>query len=141
MTALRDRTIPIGSPTPEHPNVTELGVEDLPLSRVACWREDELYVIRSLEYDVIAADEDLGVAVRKFVSTTIEYADMLGQTEESTREDVELALMIFGRMAKIAAALAPAEQPRRRGGLIERVRGHRGQRAPHGWQLHPAALN
>lgn len=138
MSALSERSTPQAGPTADTPNIIELGYEDRPLSKVACWREDELYVLRSLEYDVIAADEDLGRAVGKFLQNTIAYAQMLGHAEDATRDDVDLALTIFGRLAEIAAALPQTERPRRRGGLLGRVRRGRGV---HGWSLHPAALN
>jgi hypothetical protein len=141
MTALRERSAPAARPTPDNPKIIDVAVEDLPLSRVACWCEDGLFVIRSLEYDVIAADEDPRTAVHKFVDTTVAYAQTLGNAEDATRDDVEMALMIMGRMAEIAARLAPAEKPRRRGGLLERARRHRGEQPSHGWQLRPAALN
>lgn len=141
MTALRDRDLPAARLTVESPVIMEFGYDDtLSLSKVALWYEDGEYVIRSLEYDVVAADEDRRAAVRKFLSNSIDYAHFISESDGATPDDVELALTIFRRITDITAHISIQNQPRRRGGLIGRMRGHRGDRAGQGWRLHrPAA--
>lgn len=139
MTALRDSSTS-AQPTSENPATIAFGTGDIVLSRVAYWHEDGQHVIRSLEYDVIAASEDLFTAIRKFALNTVEYARMLSEAEDRTPEDAELASMIFDRLGAVLAEIE-VEPPQRRGGLLTRVRHHRGQQVGHGWRLHHAALN
>lgn len=139
MSALQDKQL-FGPATPEDPVLLDLGNGDAVLSRVACWYEDGDYVIRSLEYDVIAGADDVVVAVQRFVRNSAEYARLLIESNDRTEADVELAAIIVERLTDFLDTLPNGEdQKPRRPGLLERIRGRRGQPADHGWRLRHAA--
>ena len=142
MSATRDRPIkPSKAATADTPFVVDLGWNEKVISRVAVWHEDGDWVVRSLDYDVIAADEDVSAAVITFIKRTKEYADFLLADDDASVEDKRLAVMIYDRFASVAAELGSVEPlfHGRRGGLAGRLRNRRGHRS--GWSLHPAALS
>ena len=90
MSALRDRQTDAPPATAENPHVGSVGCYGVELSKVAYWREDGDHVFRSMEYDVIAADEDFYKAVHAFVRNSIDYARFLSEAEDRTGTDVEI---------------------------------------------------
>ncbi len=89
----------IGHPTVDDPESGEIRVRGVILSAVAYWREDELHVFRSTEYDVIAADENLDTAVRIFIEKSEDYAKFLSDPDgDPTEDDIGIAVMIVRRL-------------------------------------------
>ena len=140
MSALRDRNTQTAQPTAEDPAIVDLGNGNVVLSRVALWFEDGQCIIRSLEYDVIAAGDDVEQAVGLFVHRTVDYANLLWEADDRTDVDMELVHTIHSRLSQIAAEISEIDSPGRTGGPPRRIRRYRGHRtaAPR-WHLHRVA--
>ncbi|WCB92287.1 hypothetical protein DSM104299_00977 [Baekduia alba] len=123
-------------PTEETPEHGVISIGDVTLSQVVHWMEHDLFVFRSTEFDVIAADEDLQTAIRAFVESAQDYARMVGDlgADELTQDEAETALLIYRRLNDayqgIAADLRARLAHRVRIVSILRKRGHD---APRSW--------
>ena len=86
-------------PTEEHPEFGVISMHDVVISEVAHWRDGELYVFRSTEFDIIAADEDWDRAIVMFIDSADDYATMVADLppEEITRDEAEIAVLILRR--------------------------------------------
>jgi hypothetical protein len=108
------------------------------LSKVADLRDGPLHVFRSLDYDVIAADEDKHEAIRTFVANSEDYAGFLSDANgDATREDLQLASVILQRL--LGGYEAAADRRARRLKIMRMLR-RRGHDAARGWHHQPAAL-
>jgi hypothetical protein len=109
---------------------------DYVLSDAFGWREGNVFVLRSSEFDIMAEDEDFQRAVEVFIAHVIDYAVMLYELVESgdaTEEEAEAFRVLSGRLTPLAEATAqPSTQkrrPRRRRGSGSGHWRHRGTQA------------
>lgn len=75
---------------------------DFPLAETRAWREGDVYVLKSVEFDVLAEDEDFNEAVDIFISRLLDYASMLRElvdaktaTDDEVDEFAALAVRFF----------------------------------------------
>jgi hypothetical protein len=132
MNAVRDKKTTDAWPTPEHPHIGSVGLgsDDLALSKVAYWRDGGTHVFRSVEYDVISADEDFHEAVVAFVRDSVDYAKFLSEDDDPTPADLAIANMIFARVVRLREELDRRRE--REWAILRRLR-HRGHGGTRGW--------
>lgn len=102
---------------------------DYQLSDALAWREGDLYVLRSTEFDVMAEDEDFDAAVDTFIARLTDYAIMLYElveTGDATTDEHELFHTLAGRLLPIGRDMDASERRRR-----PRARRRRGSRSGH----------
>lgn len=123
-------------PTEDRPEFGVISVHDVPISQVAHWRDGDLYVFRSTEFDVIAADEDLQKAIVVFVDNASDYADMVSEltASELTQHEAEVAMLILRRLSEAYKQGAEMFRARARhhSRVVRLLRG-RGHDAPRTW--------
>ena len=137
MSALTDHPAhAVHPPTADAPEYGTIGLRKTPISKVAYWRDGDLHVFQSTEYDVIAADENIDAAARIFVEKSEDYADFLADPDgDPAIEDLRLALLIYSRLVDGYHQPAPLAQLR----IVRRLRG-RGHNAARGWYHRSSVL-
>jgi hypothetical protein len=99
---------------------------DFHLSDALAWREGDVYVLKSMEYDVLAEDEDFDAALDTFISRLFDYTSMLQElvdaktaTEDEANEFAALSMRFFPLAQAIyeeeSAKRARRPRSRRRG--------------------------
>lgn len=136
MSTAEHQSAPGRAPSEETPEFGVISIADVVISQVAHWMDGDLFVFRSTEFDVIAADEKRDLAIKIFIDNAQDYADMVGDLapEDLTQDEAETALLILRRMtagyernaSELRARLA------RRVRVVSRLRG-RGHDAPRQW--------
>jgi hypothetical protein len=89
---------------------------DYVLSDALGWREGDVFVLRSSEFDIMAEDEDFESALTVFIARLADYTIMLYELVEAgdaTEEEAETFRVLSGRLAPLAQA-AQQETKRRR---------------------------
>jgi hypothetical protein len=87
---------------------------DRRLSQARAWHEDGVYTLRSTEFDVIAEDEDFGVAIDVFVAWLIDYAALLAERVDSGKATEDEAHTFAVLSARLFPLLREAEREQRR---------------------------
>jgi hypothetical protein len=93
---------------------------DYRLSDAFGWREGDVFVLRSSEFDIMAEDEDFESALAVFIARLADYAIMLYELVEAgdaTEEEAETFRLLSGRLAPLAQAAqqdTERRRPRRR---------------------------
>lgn len=107
-------------PTEHEPSVGYAGLvvggEDVVLSDGCWWRDsDGSYVIRSSQFDVIAGGSTFEAALGAFVRNVLDYWAYLAELDDPAENEAEMFRLLSPRLARVAQALARAdERPRRR---------------------------
>lgn len=107
---------------------------DVVLSEVAYWRDGRTHVFRSLEFDVLAADDDLHRAVTVFVENAEDLANLIAALprEELTPDEAETAIAILTRLRDALREGQRRAEHRQTRGLVRALRG-RGNDAARPW--------
>lgn len=90
---------------------------DYVLSDAFGWREGDVFVLRSGEFDIMAEDEDFESALAVFIRRVFEYATMLYELVEAgdaTEEEAETFRVLSGRIAPLAQAAQQEQDAKRR---------------------------
>ena len=101
--------------TAEHGGVFATGPRgDQMLSHADAWREDDVYVIRSSEFDVIAEHEDFQQAIDDFVVWLMDRAALLAELVSAgeATEDEQRAFAVLS--ARVFPLLRAADEQERR---------------------------
>jgi hypothetical protein len=80
---------------------------DYVLSDALCWREGDMFVLRSSEFDIMAEDEDFETALTVFIARLADYTVMLYELVEAgdtTEEEAETFRVLSGRLAPLVQA-------------------------------------
>jgi len=107
--------------------VTLVDGQELPLSRAELWHDGESFVVRSLEFDLLAEGQDLDDAIRAFGSAIYRYADDLrARVDEGAASENEREMLrrLSDRLFRIYLAERRGRPRRRR--WLPRRRHHRG---------------
>lgn len=102
---------------------------DYVLSDALGWREGDLFILRSSEFDILAEDEDFESALAVFIARLVDYAIMLYELVEArdaTEEETETFRVLSGRLAPLAQEDVRRRQPKRRRGSGSGHWRHRG---------------
>jgi hypothetical protein len=103
-----DRQLPTET-SPEHGVVVAL---DKPISLAEHWIEDDVHVIRSLEFDVIAGNEDFQLAVDQFAEKAEDLWGYLSKQESISDNENETFLLLADRFLEIYKELERREMKR-----------------------------
>jgi hypothetical protein len=106
------RQIP-GSPTEEAPEYGCVVAFDTIVSFAEHWEEDGVHVIRSLDFDVVAGDEDFHKAIDQFVEKAEDLWSYLSGLETISENENETFLTLAPRFLKIYKELERREANRR----------------------------
>jgi hypothetical protein len=90
---------------------------DYLLSETIGWREGDVFVLRSSEFDIMAEDEDFESALTVLIARLIDFATMLYELVESgdaTEDEAEAFRLLSGRLAPLAQATQQQDTTRRR---------------------------
>jgi hypothetical protein len=110
---------------------------DYNLSDALGWREGDLFVLRSTEFDVMAEAEDFEETLDVFIGRLADYSTVLYELVErgeATEDEVEAFRKLSGRFVPLVQAVQPETKKRRRPRSRRRGSGtghwrHRGTRA------------
>jgi hypothetical protein len=108
---------------------------DYVLSDAFGWREGDVFVLRSSEFDIMAEDEDFESALAVFIARLADYTIMLYELVEAgdaTEEETETFRVLSGRLAPLAQAAqqdTKRRRPQRRRGSGSGHWRHRGTQA------------
>lgn len=105
---------------------------DYILSDAVAWREGATYVVRSIEFDVLAEDEDFEKALDVFICRLIDYTSLLHEQVEAKHATPEESSM-FTELAERFFPLLQAMPPGREGRRLRWPPRRRGSRSGH-WQ-------
>jgi hypothetical protein len=89
---------------------------DYVLSDALGWREGDVFVLRSSEFDIMAEDEDFESAVTVLIARLADYTIMLYELVEAgdaTDEEAEAFRVLSGRLAPLAQAAQQGTKRRR----------------------------
>jgi hypothetical protein len=110
---------------------------DYILSDAVAWREGDVFVLRSSDFDIMAEDEEFETALAIFIGRLVDHAIMLYELVEegdATDEEAETFRVLSGRLAPLAQTEQQQDTkgrrrlPRRRGSGSGHWR-HRGTQA------------
>ncbi len=94
---------------------------DFHLANALGWREGDVYVLKSTEFDVLAEDEDFDAALDVFVARLVEYGSMLHElvdaetaTEDEAREFATLSARLFPMLQTMREKERAKRRPRGR---------------------------
>jgi hypothetical protein len=108
---------------------------DYVLSDALCWREGDVFVLRSSEFDVMAEDEDFESVLAVFIKRLADYTILLYELVEAgdaTEDEAETFRVLSGRLAPLAQAAqqdTKRRRPQRRRGSGSGHWRHRGTQA------------
>jgi len=108
---------------------------DYVLSDALGWREGDIFVLRSSEFDIMAEDEDFESALTVFIARLADYTIMLYELVEAgdaTEDEAETFRVLSGRLAPLAQAAqqdTTRRRPQRRRGSGSGHWRHRGTQA------------
>jgi hypothetical protein len=89
---------------------------DYVLSDALGWREDDTYVLRSTEFDVMAEDEDFGTALDTFIARLADYSVLLYElveAKDATEEEEQAFRTLSGRFLPLVQAVQGSGEKRR----------------------------
>lgn len=90
---------------------------DYVLSDAVAWRDGNTFVVRSSEFDVMAEDEDFGVALDLFIGRLADYSILLYElveAKDATDEEEEAFRTLSGRFVPLVRAAEGDGKKRRR---------------------------
>lgn len=96
-------------------------LEDVVLSDAEHSVEDDLHVIRSIEFDCFAEAEDFGTAAHQFIENVVDLSDYLHELVESgqaTADEYETFLMLSQRFREAIRAHEQRREDERQQRLI-----------------------
>jgi hypothetical protein len=131
------------NPTEAAPNYGGVRVYGLPVGAAEHWMEDDVHVIRGLEFDVIAGDPDFQTAVEKFGEKAEDLWSYLSNQEHLTENENETFLVLAPRFLAIYKELERREAERSQRVLsitFPRFR-QRGERHLRNWQPHSTPVS
>jgi hypothetical protein len=103
---------------------------DYKLSEASAWREDDVYVLRSTEFDVIAEDEDFDRAIDIFVTWLLDHAALLAELVDTGKATEDEAATFAILSARLFPLLRASEAERR-----QHIRRRRAPSSGH-WRHH-----
>jgi hypothetical protein len=125
------------SPTEDAPCVGEIRhaeYSEIVLCRIEEWHEDGLYVVRSLDFDLITMHEDRRKAIHQFVSEVYDLCFQLAKLMQAEAGATEGERETFFKLARPILAV---EERDRRERLRKRILSHLRRRGHGGreWRL------
>jgi hypothetical protein len=87
------------------------------LADAISWREDDVYVLKSPEFGVLAEDEDFDAALDVFVARLFEYGTMLSELVEAgtaTEDEGQEFATLSARLFPLFQAMRDEESAKRR---------------------------
>lgn len=100
-------------PTEAAPEYGRIAVFDITVSFAERWEEDGVHVLRSMDFDVIAADKDLQRAVDQFVEKAEDLWSYLSGLDTISENENEMFLKMAPRFLDIYRELERREKARR----------------------------
>lgn len=107
-----DTTRPQEQPTETSPDLGTITAVELLVSQAAHWIEEGVHILRSTEFDVIAAHEEFDRAVDLFVEKAQDLYDYLAEKEGISDNEAETFLLLHSRLFPIYKALERRELER-----------------------------
>jgi len=119
MDSVQERTQSTSAlPTREHPEPGVYGIFDVEIARGEYWFEDGEYVIRSTEFDVIAAGPTFAEALSNFGDNVIAFAVYLAELADPAENEVEMLGLLAPRLVRLMRSAKRAESRARRRRLL-----------------------